>query len=388
MKLSRRRTNCMKASILVGFCVCITGCTNIDYIECWMNDERQKLTDVEIRSISDSDIVQNKVLQNGYIMLQWCDVKDVHMFDNNVEHLKDRKVSYNSFTQWSPEMKEELASVEAYGMDPGLGIRNLHEQGITGKGVSIAIIDQPFDPNHIEYEGKIREYEIYNTDSKGISMHGPAVTSIAVGENCGVAPDAEVYYIGQSFSDKNGEANLKDIAKSIDHILEKNDHLENPVRAISISIGFMLGDNIEGTQEWYDAIERARKKGVLVATCSMAQNYRYCLDGLTRDLRSDPNEMSSWTQKNDLRGNVILVPEDARYFAGYGSSDDYCFFSVGGASWLPPWLVGLYALCLQVDPDLDSETFLKYTYDTGYSNGKSMQKIADPQKLIEYIKTI
>ncbi|GJM58438.1 hypothetical protein EROP_21310 [Erysipelotrichaceae bacterium OPF54] len=221
MKLSRRRTNCMKASILVGLCVCITGCTNTDYIECRMNDERQKLTDVEIRSISDNDIVQNKVLQNGYIMLQWCDVKDVHMFDNDVEHLKDRKVSYNSFTQWSPEMKEELASVEAYGMDPGLGIRNLHEQGITGKGVSIAIIDQPFDPNHIEYEGKIREYEIYNTDPKGISMHGPAVTSIAVGENCGVAPDADVCYIGQSFSDKNGEANLKDIAKSIDHILEK-----------------------------------------------------------------------------------------------------------------------------------------------------------------------
>lgn len=355
MKWSRRRTNCMKASILVGLCVCITGCTNTDYIECRLDDERQTLTDVEIQQITDSDIVQYKVMANGYTMLQWCDAKDVHMFDNDVEHLKDRKVSYNSFTQWSPEMKKELASVEAYGMDPGLGIRNLHEQGITGKG---------------------------------ISMHGPAVTSIAVGENCGVAPDADIYYIGQSFSDKNGEANLKDIAKSIDHILEKNDHLENPIRAISISIGFMLGDNIEGTQEWYDAIERARKKGVLFATCSMAQNYRYCLDGLTRDLRSDPNEMSSWTQKNDLRGNVILVPEDARYFAGYGSSDDYCFFSVGGASWLPPWLVGLYALCLQVDPDLDSETFLKYTYDTGYSNDRSMQKIADPQKLIEYIKTI
>ncbi|MFA1015131.1 hypothetical protein [Dubosiella newyorkensis] len=55
---------------------------------------------------------------------------------------------------------------------------------------------------------------------------------------------------------------------------------------------------------------------------------------------------------------MILVLEDARYVAGYGSSDDYCFFSVGGASWLPPWLVGLYALCLQVDPDLDPETFL------------------------------
>ncbi|WP_269843907.1 S8 family serine peptidase [Dubosiella newyorkensis] len=129
---------------------------------------------------------------------------------------------------------------------------------MTGKGVNIAIIDQPFDPNHIEYEGKIKEYEIYNTYPKGISVHGPAVTSIAVGENCGVAPDANVYYIGLSYKDKNGQADLKYIAETINHILEKNDHMENPIRAISISLGFMLGDNIEGIQEWYDAIERAK----------------------------------------------------------------------------------------------------------------------------------
>lgn len=373
----------MKISLVMSACLFITGCTNTDYIECRLDDERQTLTDVEIQQITDSDIAQN-ITQDGKTMLQWCDVKDVHMFDNNVEHLKDRKVQYNTFTQWSPKMKEELASVEAYGMDPGLGIRKLHEQGITGKGINIAIIDQPFDPNHIEYEGKIQQYEIYKTDPKGISMHGPAVTSIAVGENCGVAPDANVYYIGQSFSDENGKVNLKDIAESIDHILEKNEYLENPIRVISISIGYTLGENIQGIWEYYDAIERAKQKGVLVVTCSMEQNYRYSLRGLTRALQSDPNEMDSWIQKGESSGTMILVPEDARYLAGYGSSDDYCFFSDGGSSWLPPWLAGLYALCLQVDPDLEPETFLQYTYDTGYSDG-NMQKIADPPKLIECI---
>lgn len=82
------------------------------------------------------------------------------------------------------------------GKNPGLRIRELHEEGITGKGVNVAIIDQNLLLHHPEFDGKIAQY--YDTgceqDEKSGSMHAPAVTSILVGNTIGVAPDAKVYF--------------------------------------------------------------------------------------------------------------------------------------------------------------------------------------------------
>jgi hypothetical protein len=38
-------------------------------------------------------------------------------------------------------------------MNPGLGVRELHEEGITGKGVTVAIIDQNMILDHPEFQG-------------------------------------------------------------------------------------------------------------------------------------------------------------------------------------------------------------------------------------------
>ena len=75
-------------------------------------------------------------------------------------------------------------------MNPGLGIRNLHAQGITGKGITVAIIDHPMLLEHPEFQGKVVKYYDLGTNLL-VSMHGPAVTSLLVGNNIGTAPDAE-----------------------------------------------------------------------------------------------------------------------------------------------------------------------------------------------------
>ena len=81
------------------------------------------------------------------------------------------------------------------GKNPGLGIQQLHKEGITGSGVGIAIIDQPLLVNHVEYINQLRLYE-ETEDIKdkvvSASMHGPAVASIAVGRTVGVAPEADL----------------------------------------------------------------------------------------------------------------------------------------------------------------------------------------------------
>jgi subtilisin family serine protease len=78
-------------------------------------------------------------------------------------------------------------------MNPGLGIRALHKRGITGKGVAVAIIDQPVYLDYPEFAGKVVAYHDTGCKSES-SMHGPAVLSLRVGSQTGVAPDARVYY--------------------------------------------------------------------------------------------------------------------------------------------------------------------------------------------------
>ena len=45
------------------------------------------------------------------------------------------------------------------GKNPGLNIRKLHKEGLTGKGIGIAIIDQNLLVDHSEYKDQLRMYE-------------------------------------------------------------------------------------------------------------------------------------------------------------------------------------------------------------------------------------
>jgi len=56
--------------------------------------------------------------------------------------------NFDSLTSWPPAGKLpagfSVQQTMEMGKDPGLGIRDLHAKGITGRGVGIAIIDQPY----------------------------------------------------------------------------------------------------------------------------------------------------------------------------------------------------------------------------------------------------
>jgi len=62
------------------------------------------------------------------------------------------------------------------GKNPGLGIVKLHEKGITGRGVPVAIIDQKLRLTHVEYKDSIARYtEVDDLSGEAVSMHGSGV---------------------------------------------------------------------------------------------------------------------------------------------------------------------------------------------------------------------
>ena len=63
---------------------------------------------------------------------------------------------FDSKTQWPTRDKMpgefDWQKIMETGKDPGLGIRNLHKQGIKGTSIGIAVIDQPLLVDHQEYK--------------------------------------------------------------------------------------------------------------------------------------------------------------------------------------------------------------------------------------------
>jgi hypothetical protein len=283
------------------------------------------------------------------------------------------------------------------GKNPGLGIRKLHEQGITGRGVGIAIIDQALLVEHQEYADRLRLYEEIVPSAEEAAMHGAAVASIAVGKTLGVAPEADLYYIN-GFTGKCGETPemYHCLAQGIRRILQINQQLpeERKIRVISISRGYMPGE--EGSDDWAATILEANAVGVLVVYSNSD------LLGLGRIPLTDPDAFQSyepglfWTKdfySNQVRGSLLFVPMDSRTTASPHSKDKYVFYRTGGLSWAIPYTAGIYALAAQANPAITPDQFWKLAKSTGQTieivhTGKTYQlgPILDPVALIKALQ--
>lgn len=319
-----------------------------------------------------------------------------------------RSVTFNTATIWPEQLPAGFSPKELLelGKDPGLGVRELHEMGLTGKGVSIAIVDQALNLEHNEYSDRLMSYELLHCMDEAAQMHGAAVASLAAGESCGVAPGAEIYYIASTFGtygERGMDMDLNYMAQSIDRILEINALLpqEKKIRVISISRGF---SSEKGADETKAAIERAKEAGVFVITTSTEENYDFALMGLGRDMTMPADDVNAygpgsfWSDyfysgETSFDVPMLLVPMDGRTFAEWTGRDDYEYESGGGLSWSVPWLAGMYALCVQAAPELTPETFIEKALATGTTRtisheGKEYEfgVIINPKALVEEVR--
>ncbi len=157
-------------------------------------------------------------------------------------------------------------------MNPGLGIRGLHREGITGKGVNVAIVDQPLYLDHPEYAGKIVAYHDVGCGSES-SMHGPAVASLLVGNSCGTAPGASVYYAAAPSWTRDTAYQ----AKALDRIIGQNKKLtaSEKIRVVSVSAAPSgPGSPFEKNRETWDKVcAPAEAAGILVLDCTQHHGF-------------------------------------------------------------------------------------------------------------------
>jgi hypothetical protein len=320
--------------------------------------------------------------------------------------------NFDSKTKWPPDTHLPAGfipeNILASGKNPGLGLRALHDQGIDGRGVGIAIIDQTPLVDHVEIIDRFKVYE-EGTDVIGTwqlaSMHGTAVASIAVGKTTGVAPAADLYYISSGncgLPTDSLDFDFSCMAKDISRIVEINKSLpdQNKIRVLSLSMSW--GPKSKGYVLLQKALDDAMAAGIFVISDNLSSTYGLKFNGVGRSPLYDPDDFysygpGSWWQNDfyaqGLPADTLLVPMDTRTTASPTGINDYAYYGQGGWAWCVPYLAGIYALAWQVQPGISPALFWSSALKTGKTidfehAGKfySLGVILDPTELIESLK--
>lgn len=286
------------------------------------------------------------------------------------------------------------AEILENGKNPGLGIKALHEQGITGKSVNVAIIDQNLaQPYHPEFADRIAQYTDVGTEQPANmgSMHGPAVASLLVGKTCGVAPEANLYFAAAPSWTKDSAYQ----AEALRWVIETNRQLPegDKIRVVSISAAPSgQGSPFEKNQELWDAaVAEAQEAGILVLDCRVGVDTGFIAPGYYDPEAPDDvtHFTTGWSQygQGKKMDGYIYAPTSCRttaeaYQAGQNS---YQFTGQGGLSWAIPYTAGVLALGWQVDPTLTNEEIVKLLFDSAYTD-KDGNKIINPLAFIDAIQ--
>ena len=310
--------------------------------------------------------------------------------------------------------------------NPSLGIRKLHEEGITGKGIIVAIIDQKISPDHTEFKENIISHKEYNKQESDISMHGPGVVSLLAGKTCGVAPGVKIMYRADLSPGKDYSCYIK----SLEDVIEYNKNNKEKIKIVSVSKGHLDEPLLK---EWIEIKEKAKKLGITVidsqyfiinnitgggSKTNKDQFDDYDLPLFYNDKESDSEPLSVEDVKNKLAlkdenfrkeffnkyksienfvklkkeekekpQDDLIVPCDYRTMASRKGDKEYVYNAKGGWSWAIPYFAGVFALALQVKPDLTNEKFLEIVRKTAGITKKGL-KVINPPGIIEEVKKI
>ncbi|UCE46755.1 MAG: hypothetical protein JSW47_14215, partial [Phycisphaerales bacterium] len=310
-------------------------------------------------------------------------------------------LEFNQETQWPPQERlpegfdPEVLLKE--GMNPGLGVRGLHAQGITGEGVHVGLIDQPLLLDHPEYDGKIVSYHSDCGPHKS-SMHGPAMASQLVGEQCGTAPGAKLHVVAVP----SWKADAGYYARALDRLVAYNQNApqKEKIRVVSVSCQPSGEGSVFKNQAlWDEAVKRAQAQGILVLDCTWHHGFiSLCwLDPQNRESveACTPGFRLGEVEVDEGHIHVPSAPRTAAE-ADEDRSFGYAYDGGGRRSRRPkakngysdtiPYAAGILALGWQIRPDLIPEQIKTLLFESAHVD-ESGARIIHPAAFIDLVRS-
>lgn len=230
-----------------------------------------------------------------------------------------------------------------------IGAEFMHDSGITGRGVKIAVLDTGIDYNHPElkanYKGGVNLINPGSTDPRddATSSHGTHVAGIIAAarngaEVVGVAPDAELYAVKILGGDGRGDS-----ATVAEGILWA---VDNGMDIINISAASIPSTAVQ------EALQAAENAGILVVAAagnesgqpiSFPASFEPVIAVTATDQSDNLAPFSNQGPQADLAAPGVRIKSTFRVESGsYGE--------ISGTSQAAPHVTGLAALLLSADP--------------------------------------
>ncbi len=245
-----------------------------------------------------------------------------------------------------------------------------HEQGITGKEITIAVMDSGLAPHKEIALNRILTFKDFISDRNFIYddySHGTHVTGIAAAKNIGIAPDCKLVILKVLDHQGNSETDL--FIQAIKWILSH--HRIYNIRIVNISIG---GNSLELQNEnnrlnvW---IKKLWENGIIVC-CSAGNN------------GPAPGSISA---PGNCREVITVGSYDGRHFSSAGPISSYITkpelvapgyhilslkpddgYSIkSGTSMSVPFISGYCALLLQIRPHYSNNEVKMRLMDSAYN---------------------
>ncbi len=194
-------------------------------------------------------------------------------------------------TNVRPVIKSKSTNIPGSSDGESLGVQQAHQNGITGEGVKVGIIDIGFDINNPAIASNVADVKSYRS-TQGSLAHGTSVAETVVR----TAPDSEIYVVSISNT-------LVDTEKAIDYLNSQN------VDVIVHSRSFAAIED-DGSHVLSDNINDAVNGGSLFVN-SAGNEAQTHWEGDFRD--TDGNDVHEWTDSGD---ELNCLPNCEREYSG------------------------------------------------------------------------
>ena len=271
-------------------------------------------------------------------------------------------------------------------------IRDLHNIGVNGKGITIAVIDKPHPLNHVDFQNV--DIEVVDRGIKykddDIEFHGLCVLSALCGKNNGIVTKSKILFYPAQGADTEDKfsytiSTFNEKLKCLEDILKK---LQSgfKIDIVSMSTSFWScrpvdKKDVESLEEkrYKEIRKELLKYGCTVITSDEFWNYNYNYAYKKNNFINvdDYDNYDESRLEGEKRMNVLC---GGKCYPLIDTVEEYMYDATGSASWAIPIVSGIFALAKQIKNNLTFEQFTKIAWETSFSN-KSGVRFINPFEL-------